>query len=77
MKFFTDRAGNGGSDNAAFYAKQVPVLFFHTGGHPDYHKPTDDPDKIDAKSEEAILRLEIRLLENALQQPKMTFTPVK
>ncbi|MBD2751660.1 M20/M25/M40 family metallo-hydrolase [Spirosoma validum] len=77
IKFFTDRAGNGGSDNAAFYAKQIPVLFFHTGGHPDYHKPTDDPDKINATSEEAILRLEIKLLENALQQPKMTFTAVK
>ncbi|QDK82275.1 M20/M25/M40 family metallo-hydrolase [Spirosoma sp. KCTC 42546] len=77
IKFFTDRAGNGGSDNAAFYAKQIPVLFFHTGGHPDYHKPSDDPDKIDAKAEEAILRLEIKLLLTALQQPKMTFTPVK
>lgn len=77
IKFFTDRAGNGGSDNAAFYAKQIPVLFFHTGGHPDYHKPTDDPDKIDAASEEAILRLEVRLLENAMQQPKMTFTAVR
>ncbi|GAB4014647.1 M20/M25/M40 family metallo-hydrolase [Spirosoma koreense] len=76
IKFFTDRAGNGGSDNAAFYAKQIPVLFFHTGGHPDYHKPTDDPEKIDAVSEEAILRLEIRLLENAMKQPKMTFTAV-
>ena len=77
IKFFTDRAGNGGSDNAAFYAKQIPVLFFHTGGHPDYHKPTDDPDKIDAKAEEAILQLEIKLLENAMQQQKMTFTAVK
>ncbi|NEU66788.1 M20/M25/M40 family metallo-hydrolase [Spirosoma agri] len=77
IKFFTDRPGNGGSDNAAFYAKQIPVLFFHTGGHPDYHKPTDDPDKIDAKAEEAILRLEIKLLENATQQPKMNFTTVQ
>ena len=77
IKFFTDRAGNGGSDNAAFYAKQIPVLFFHTGGHPDYHKPTDDPDKIDAVAEEAILRLAIKLLENAMQHPKMTFTSVK
>lgn len=76
IKFFTDRAGNGGSDNAAFYARQIPVLFFHTGGHPDYHKPTDDSDKIDAAAEEAILHLEIKLLENAMQQPKMTFTAV-
>ncbi|RIV20720.1 M20/M25/M40 family metallo-hydrolase [Fibrisoma montanum] len=76
IKFFTDRAGNGGSDNAAFYAKQIPVLFFHTGGHPDYHKPTDDADKIDASAEEQILKLCIRLLDNAMQQPKMTFTAV-
>lgn len=77
VKFFTDRAGNGGSDNAAFYAKQIPVLFFHTGGHPDYHKPTDDPEKIDAKAEEEILRLEIKLIDNAMKLPKMLFTPVK
>lgn len=77
IKFFTDRAGSGGSDNGAFYARQIPVLFFHTGGHPDYHKPTDDADKIDAAAEEAILRLEINLLENAMQQPKMNFTAVK
>ncbi|MBD2700836.1 M20/M25/M40 family metallo-hydrolase [Spirosoma sp. BT702] len=77
VKFFTDRAGNGGSDNAAFYAKQIPVLFFHTGGHPDYHKPTDDTEKIDVVAEEAILKLEIVLLEKAMQQPKMTFTPVQ
>ncbi|WP_338870658.1 M20/M25/M40 family metallo-hydrolase [Spirosoma sp. SC4-14] len=77
IKFFTDRAGNGGSDNAAFYAKQIPVLFFHTGGHPDYHRPTDDPGKIDASAEEAILRLEINLIENAMQHPKMNFTAVK
>ncbi|GAB4049749.1 M20/M25/M40 family metallo-hydrolase [Spirosoma litoris] len=77
IKFFTDRAGNGGSDNAAFYAKQIPVLFFHTGGHPDYHRPSDDPEKIDANAEEAILKLEIKLLEKAMQQPKMTFTAVK
>lgn len=77
IKFFTDRAGNGGSDNAAFYAKQIPVLFFHTGGHPDYHKPSDDPDKIDVDAEKHILDLEITLLNRAMEHPKMTFTPVK
>lgn len=77
VKYFTDRAGNGGSDNAAFYAKRIPVLFFHTGGHPDYHKPTDDADKIDYKAEEGILKLEIQVIENALKQPKLVFTPVQ
>lgn len=30
------------SDHAHFNSKGVPVLFFHTGGHPQYHQPTDD-----------------------------------
>ncbi len=34
------------SDHASFYAKGLPVLFFFTGTHPDYHKPSDDTDKI-------------------------------
>ncbi len=77
IKYFTDRAGNGGSDNAAFYAKGIPVLFFHTGGHEDYHKPTDDFEKIDLKAEAGILDLEIKVIEKAMKLPKMTFTPVQ
>ncbi len=38
--------GFGPSDHASFYAKKVPVLFFFTGSHEDYHKPTDTSEKI-------------------------------
>jgi aminopeptidase YwaD len=38
----------GPSDHSQFYGAGAPVLFFHTGAHPDYHKPTDTADKIDA-----------------------------
>lgn len=38
--------GFGPSDHSSFYAKQVPVLFFFTGTHADYHKPTDTAEKI-------------------------------
>src|SRR5205085_10756990 len=34
------------SDHASFYRKKVPVVFFFTGFHPDYHKPSDTADKI-------------------------------
>ena len=34
------------SDHFSFYKKKVPVLFFWTGFHPDYHKPSDTADKI-------------------------------
>ncbi|HEV7380181.1 MAG TPA: M28 family peptidase, partial [Dyadobacter sp.] len=76
-KFFTDNAGSGGSDHGSFYAKQIPVLFFHTGGHDDYHKPTDDSEKIDVNAEAGILGIEIQLIESALKHSKLIFREVK
>lgn len=38
--------GYGPSDHSSFYAKQIPVLFFWTGTHADYHKPSDTAEKI-------------------------------
>ena len=38
--------GFGPSDHSSFYGKQIPVLFFFTGSHEDYHKPSDTADKI-------------------------------
>ncbi|MBN9301287.1 MULTISPECIES: M28 family metallopeptidase [Dysgonomonas] len=36
----------GGSDNASFAKRDVPVIWYHTDGHPDYHQPSDLADKI-------------------------------
>lgn len=41
-----DSSGIGPSDHTSFYLKEIPVLFFFTGTHADYHKPTDDLEKI-------------------------------
>ncbi|MEN9884795.1 MAG: hypothetical protein RLZZ420_2012 [Bacteroidota bacterium] len=41
-----DSSGSGPSDHTSFYRKDIPVLFFFTGLHSDYHKPSDDADKI-------------------------------
>ncbi len=38
--------GFGPSDHSSFYAAKVPVLFFFTGSHNDYHRPSDDVDKL-------------------------------
>jgi hypothetical protein len=38
--------GFGGSDHQSFYAKNIPVLFAFTGVHSDYHRPSDDSDRI-------------------------------
>lgn len=76
VKFFTDAAGSGGSDHASFNAKKIPVLFFHTGGHDDYHKPTDDPEKIDYNAEAGILNVQLKLINNAMQLPKLNYKEV-
>lgn len=42
--------GFGPSDHSSFYSRDIPVLFFFTGVHGDYHKPSDDYDKIEPVS---------------------------
>lgn len=45
------------SDHYHFARHGVPILFFFSGTHPDYHEPSDSPDRIDAEKESRILRL--------------------
>ena len=54
---FTERGGYGSSDHTSFTTKQVPVLFFFSGLHADYHKPSDTWDKIDAPDAVRLLDL--------------------
>ena len=51
-----DSSGSGPSDHTSFYRKDIPVLFFFTGQHTDYHRPSDDADKINYEGELAIIR---------------------
>src|SRR4029078_8113037 len=54
--------GFGPSDHSSFYAKQVPVLFFWTGTHEDYHKPSHTADKINYADEARIVSLVRRIV---------------
>jgi hypothetical protein len=61
------------SDHYNFARKGVPILFFFSGVHADYHQVTDSPDKIDAEKEARILRLVYYLgqeIGNAAERPK-------
>ncbi len=73
LKFNLGKDGKGGSDQTSFYKKNIPVLFFHTGGHPDYHKTTDDADKIDYHSLKEILELEIKVIDRSMLFEAMDF----
>jgi len=52
---FSESIGYGGSDHMSFTPKRVPVMFFFSGLHADYHKPSDTWDKIDAPDAATLL----------------------
>jgi len=61
------------SDHYNFARKGVPILFFFNGVHEDYHQPSDEPRKVDARKESRILRLVFYLgteVANATARPR-------
>ena len=73
----TDSSGTGPSDHTKFYLKKMPVLHFFTGSHSDYHKPSDDADKINAPGEVAVLNVIIKVIESTEGQPKLAYLTTK
>jgi Tol biopolymer transport system component len=64
------------TDVTAFYPRGVPVLSLFTGSHDDYHRPTDDPPKLDYAGLERITRFSKRLIDE-LATAKITPSYVK
>jgi hypothetical protein len=62
-------AGYGSSDHTSFTTKQVPVLFFFSGLHADYHKPSDTWDKIDAPEAVKLLDMISGVIEKLEDDP--------
>ena len=48
---------SGGSDHYNFFRKGIPVMFFFTNLHDDYHEVTDNPDSIDALKASKVAQL--------------------
>ncbi|MEO6610834.1 MAG: M20/M25/M40 family metallo-hydrolase [Chitinophagaceae bacterium] len=68
-----DSSGTGPSDHTSFYRKDIPVLFYFTGLHSDYHKPSDDADKINYDGEAVIIRHIDKLIESLDDKEKLAF----
>lgn len=70
--------GFGPSDHSSFYAKQIPVLFFWTGTHNDYHKPSDTFEKINYDDEALILKMVARIVNQLdAADKRLTYTTAK
>jgi hypothetical protein len=59
----------GSSDHTSFTAHQVPALFFFSGLHSDYHKPSDTWDKIDAPAAAKMLTLVADIVQDLREAP--------
>jgi aminopeptidase YwaD len=68
-----DSAGTGPSDHASFYRKDMPVLFMFTGSHSDYHKASDDWDKINYVGEKEVVRLVQNIIKTTDNYGKLDF----
>lgn len=72
-----DSSGTGPSDHTSFYRKDIPVLFYFTGLHTDYHKPSDDADKINYTGEQTIIAHIMQLIEKLNKEPRLTFAKTR
>lgn len=72
-----DSSGVGPSDHTSFYLKDIPVLFFFTGEHQDYHKPSDDADKINYYGLRFVTDYVFRVADELSTKDNIPFTKTK
>lgn len=77
FKIVSDSSGIGPSDHTSFYLKNIPVLFLFTGTHNDYHKPSDDGEKINFDGLTKIQAYLIDLLKELSHSDELPFTATK
>jgi aminopeptidase YwaD len=77
LKFKFDSSGSGPSDHTSFYRINIPVLFLFTGLHNDYHKPSDDFEKINYEGELKVVKLVQQIVGFANNKGKLAFLKTK
>ncbi|MCB0795284.1 MAG: M28 family peptidase [Flavobacteriales bacterium] len=74
LKVKTTASGIGPSDHTSFYLKEVPAIHYFTGSHEDYHKPSDDEEKVNYEGMLRITRHIEALMSSLNDDGKLTFT---
>ncbi len=77
LKYVFSESGIGPSDHTQFYLKDIPVLHFFTGQHDDYHRPSDDVNKVNFHGMVAISDLLKRLIARLDDDGKLAFRKTK
>ncbi len=77
FKLVLSESGMGPSDHTSFYLQDIPVLHFFTGQHADYHKPSDDAEKLNYEGMELISDYILSVIAVLDDQPKLAFRKTK
>ena len=77
IKLVTSESGVGPSDHTSFYLSDIPALHFFTGQHEDYHKPTDDADKVNYSGMVEVTEFISQIILKLNSQGKLEFTKTK
>lgn len=77
LKIKQDSSGMDASDHTSFYLQNIPVLFAFTGQHSDYHKASDDVEKINFGGMNLVIGFLAALIEELDKQPKQVFQATK
>jgi C-terminal processing protease CtpA/Prc len=77
FKIIENESGVGPSDHTSFYNSDIPVLHFFTGQHEDYHKPSDDSNKLNYKGMETISNYIYNIITDLDDNGKLAFRKTK
>ncbi len=72
-----NESGVGPSDHTSFYLADIPVLHFFTGQHEDYHKPSDDTEKVNFAGMEIVSNYIFSIIKDLDSQKKLPFKKTK
>jgi len=74
LKLVKSESGVGPSDHTSFYNNDIPVIHFFTGQHSDYHKPTDDYDKVNYQGISEVVKYIVHNINDLDQRGKIAFS---
>ncbi len=77
FKLVLKESGVGPSDHTSFYLQDIPVLHFFTGQHEDYHKPSDDAEKLNYEGMRLISSYLFSLVQELDDDKKLAFRKTK
>ena len=77
LNIVENESGVGPSDHTSFYLADIPVLHFFTGQHEDYHKPSDDTEKVNFEGMEVVSNYIFSIIKDLDSQKKLPFRKTK